>query len=49
MKNFTGGEKLQTVAELWCSAELTREVHGKLKVQFWLVKGTCTNELDRKL
>ena len=30
MQNFTGGENLQTVAELWCSAELTEEVHGEL-------------------
>ena len=31
MQNFTGGENLHvTVAELWCSTELTEEVHGEL-------------------
>ena len=40
MKNFTGGENPQTVAEeLWCSAELTGEVHGELI--FLSVVNTC--------
>ena len=30
MKNFTGGENLQTYAELYCSVEITGEVHGQL-------------------
>jgi len=30
MKNFTGGENLQTIAELYCSVKLTGEVHGEL-------------------
>ncbi|XP_073245732.1 trace amine-associated receptor 9-like [Porites lutea] len=30
MKNFTGGENPQTIAELHCSVELTGEVHGEL-------------------
>ena len=30
MKNFTGGENLQTIAELFCSVEFTGEVHGEL-------------------
>ena len=30
MKNFTGGENPQLLAEPWCSAELTGEVHGEL-------------------
>ena len=30
MKNFTGGENPQTIAELACSEELTGEVHGEL-------------------
>ena len=30
MKNFTGGENPQTIAELYCSVELTGEVHGEL-------------------
>ena len=30
MKNFTGGEKPQTITELYCSVEFTREVHGEL-------------------
>ena len=30
MKNFTGGENSQTIAELYCSVELTGEVHGEL-------------------
>ena len=30
MKNFTGDEKLQTYAELYCSVENTGEVHGQL-------------------
>ena len=30
MKNLTGGENLQTVAELFCSQEFTGEVHGEL-------------------
>ena len=27
MKNFTGGETLQTYAELYCAVEITGEVH----------------------
>ena len=30
MKNFTGGESQQTIAELYCSVEFTGEVHGEL-------------------
>ena len=30
MKNFTGGENLQTYAELYCSVEITGQVHGQL-------------------
>ena len=30
MKNFTGGENLQIIAELYCSVEFTGEVHGVL-------------------
>ena len=30
MKNLTGGENLQTIAELDCSEEFTGEVHGEL-------------------
>ena len=30
MKNFTGGENLQTISELHCSVEFTGEVHGVL-------------------
>ena len=30
MKNFTGGQNSQTIAELYCSVELTGEVHGAL-------------------
>ena len=30
MKNFTGGENLQTVAELYCTVEFIGEVHGEL-------------------
>ena len=30
MKNFTGGENLQTYAELYCAVEITGEVHGQL-------------------
>ena len=30
MKNFTGGENLQAIAELYCSVEFTGEVHGEL-------------------
>ena len=30
MKNFTGGENQQTIAELYCSVEFTGEVHGEL-------------------
>ena len=30
LKNFTGGENLQTIAELHCSEEFTGEVHGEL-------------------
>ena len=30
MKNFTGGENPQTIAELSCSVEFTGEVHGEL-------------------
>ena len=30
MKNFTGGENPQTIAELYCSLEFTGEVHGEL-------------------
>ena len=30
MKNFTAGENSQTIAELYCSVEFTREVHGEL-------------------
>ena len=30
MKNLTGGEILQTVAERFCSEEFTGEVHGEL-------------------
>ena len=30
MKNFTGGEKPQTITELYCSVEFTGEVHGEL-------------------
>ena len=30
MKNFTGGENLQIIAELYCSVEFTGEVHGEL-------------------
>ncbi|CAH3199035.1 unnamed protein product [Porites evermanni] len=30
MKNFTGGQNLQAVAELYCSVEFTGEVHGEL-------------------
>ena len=30
MKNFTGGENPQTIAELYCSEEFTGEVHGEL-------------------
>ena len=30
MKNFTGGENPQTIAELYCSVEFTGEVHGEL-------------------
>ena len=30
MKNFTGGENPQTIAELRCSVEFTGEVHGEL-------------------
>ena len=30
MKNFTGGKNPQTFAELYCSVELTGEVHGEL-------------------
>ena len=30
MKNFTGGENPQTIAGLYCSVELTGEVHGEL-------------------
>ena len=41
MKNFTGGENQQTVAELRCSAELTREVHGELI--FLCVVNTCVS------
>ena len=39
MKNFTGGENPPTLAELWCSAELTGEVHGELV--FLSVVNTC--------
>ena len=39
MKNFTGGENPQTVAEPLCSAELTGEVHGELI--FLSVVNTC--------
>ena len=39
MKNFTGGENLQTVTELWCSVELTGAVHGELI--FLSVVNTC--------
>ena len=39
IKTFTGGENLQTVAELRCSAELTEEVHGELI--FLSVVNTC--------
>ena len=30
MKNSTGGKNPQTIAELYCSVELTGEVHGEL-------------------
>ena len=30
VKNLTGGENLQTIAELDCSEEFTGEVHGEL-------------------
>ena len=30
MKNFTGRENLQTIAELYCSVEFTGEIHGEL-------------------
>ena len=30
MKNFTGDENLQTYAELYCSVEITGELHGQL-------------------
>ena len=30
MKNLTGGESQQTIAELYCSVEFTGEVHGEL-------------------
>ena len=30
MKNLTGGENPQTIAELYCSVEFTGEVHGEL-------------------
>ncbi|CAH3030669.1 unnamed protein product [Porites evermanni] len=30
LKNFTGGENLQTIAELHCSEKFTGEVHGEL-------------------
>ena len=30
MKNFTGGENPQTIGELYCSVEITGEVHGEL-------------------
>ena len=30
MKNFTGGENQQTIAELYCSVEFAGEVHGEL-------------------
>ena len=30
MKNFTGGENPQTIAELYCPVEFTGEVHGEL-------------------
>ena len=30
MKNFTAGENSQTIAELYCSVEVTGEVHGEL-------------------
>ena len=39
MKNFTGGENLQTVVEFLCSAEFTGEVHGELI--FLSVVNTC--------
>ena len=39
MKNLTGSENLQTVAEFLCSAELTGEVHGELI--FLSVVNTC--------
>ena len=39
MKNFTAGENLQTVLELFCSAEFTGEVHGELI--FVSVVNTC--------
>ena len=39
MKNFTGGENLQTAVEFFCSAEFTGEVHGELI--FLSVVNTC--------
>ena len=39
MKNFTGGENLQTAVEFLCSAEFTGEVHGELI--FLSVVNTC--------
>ena len=39
MKNFTGGENLQTAVEFFCSSEFTGEVHGELI--FLSVVNTC--------
>ena len=41
MKNFTGGQNSQTIAELYCSVELTGEVHGELI--FLCVVNTCVS------
>ena len=39
MKNFTGGENLQTAVEFFCSVEFTGQVHGELI--FLSVVNTC--------